>query len=217
MRKVLFLLPVLVFLFLYGCSSDDENTKLSLNKSAVTLNYKTTEQLEASGKVEWTSENDFVASVNENGVIEGKHVGKTFIVASNGTEEVKCAVEVTPKYNIYREPILDFGITKEELKGRENRELLSETSTAIKYRGNSGSAASEIAYAFKNDKMNGAGALLKSSYSSVIMDFLVERYQAAFQEDGVFYFIDGTTSNYTKFVSLSIGSSGIIIMYAPKN
>lgn len=217
MRKVLFLLPVLVFLFLYGCSSDDENTKLSLNKSAVTLNYKTTEQLEASGKVEWTSENDFVASVNENGVIEGKHVGKTFIVASNGTEEVKCAVEVTPKYNIYREPILDFGITKEELKGRENRELLSETSTAIKYRGNSGSAASEIAYAFKNDKMNGAGALLKSSYSSVIMDFLVERYQAAFQEDGVFYFIDGTTSNYTKFVSLSIGSSGIIIMYTPKN
>ena len=217
MRKVLFLLPVLVFLFLYGCSSDDENTKLSLNKSAVTLNYKTTEQLEASGKVEWTSENDFVASVNENGVIEGKHVGKTFIVASNGTEEVKCAVEVTPKYNIYREPILDFGITKEELKGRENRELLSETSTAIKYRGNSGSAASEIAYAFKNDKMNGAGALLKSSYSSVIMDFLIERYQAAFQEDGVFYFIDGTTSNYTKFVSLSIGSSGIIIMYTPKN
>lgn len=217
MRKVLFLLPVLVFLFLYGCSSDDENTKLSLNKSTVTLNYKTTEQLEASGKVEWTSENDFVASVNENGVIEGKHVGKTFIVASNGTEEVKCVVEVTPKYNIYREPILDFGITKEELKRKENRELLSETSTAIKYRGNSGSAASEIAYAFKNDKMNGAGALLKSSYSSVIMDFLVERYQAAFQENGVFYFIDGTTSNYNKFVSLSIGSSGIIIMYAPKN
>lgn len=217
MKKVLFLLPILVFLFLYGCSSDDDNTKLSLNKSTVTLNYKTTEQLEATGKVEWTSENDFVASVNENGVVEGKHVGKTFIIASNGTEEVKCAVEVTPKYNIYREPILDFGITKEELKGRENRELLSETSTTIKYRGNSGSAASEIAYAFKNGKMNGAGALVKSSYSSIVMDFLIERYQAAFQEDGVFYFIDGNTGNYNKFVSLSISSSGIIIMYTPKN
>lgn len=217
MRKVLFLLPVLAFLFLYGCSSDDDNAKLSLNKSTVTLNYKTTEQLKASGKVEWTSENDFVASVNENGVIEGKHVGKTFIVASNGTEEVKCAVEVAPKYNTYSEPILDFGITKAELKGRENRELLSETSTTIKYRGNSGSAASEIACAFKDGKMNGAGALVKSSYSSVIMDFLIERYQAAFQKEDVFYFIDGNSSNYNKFVSLSIGASGIIIMYTPKN
>lgn len=65
--------------------------------------------------------------------------------------------------------------------------------------------------------MNGAGALVKSSYSSVIMDFLIERYQAAFQKEDVFYFIDGNSSNYNKFVSLSIGASGIIIMYTPKN
>jgi len=85
-------------MFVFASCSSDNSDGLSLNKTNLQLASDVKAQLEASEKVEWSSESNFVASVDDKGMVVGNHVGKTFIVASNGGHEVKCAVEVSCGY-----------------------------------------------------------------------------------------------------------------------
>lgn len=146
MKKILFLLAMLPMLVFTACSDDDENS-LSLDKSEISLYYEDEIKLIASDNVTWSSEDEFVAKVSSNGIVEGGHVGKTFIVASNGAETVKCAVEVKPKYNTFVEPVLDFGANKADIKAKEKRELVTDNATSLGYKDSKDGVA--IIYTFK--------------------------------------------------------------------
>lgn len=217
MKKILFLLAVLPMLVFTACSDDDESSKLSLDKSEISLYYEDEVKLTASDNVTWSSEDEFVAKVSSNGVVEGGHVGKTFIVASNGSETVRCAVEVKPKYNTFVEPVLDFGASKEEIKAKEKRELISETATALGYEDSKDGVV--VIYTFKNGKMNAAGLNLQYRYTNDITDFLLERYSPATMDadEGMFIFVNGFSDKWTMGVVLTVEIGRIQVMYAPKD
>lgn len=216
MKKILFLLAMLPMLVFTACSDDDENS-LSLDKSEISLYYEDEIKLIASDNVTWSSEDEFVAKVSSNGIVEGGHVGKTFIVASNGAETVKCAVEVKPKYNTFVEPVLDFGANKADIKAKEKRELISETATGLGYKDSKDGVA--ILYTFEDDKMESAGFTLKYKYADDIMDFLLERYAPATMDTDnySFVFVNGFSERWTMGVIMQIQSGYILVGYIPSD
>lgn len=215
MKKLLLSLALLLPVVLLSSCSDDDKSGLSLNKSNITLYSEGTEQLEANDNVDWLSESEFVASVDANGLVTGNHVGTTNIIASNGSETSKCAIEVKPKFNTFTEPILDFGVTKEVIKSRESRTILSETDNSLVYRGEN-DALNMIAYMFENGRLSIAGAAVSFAYTSELTYFLLERYQVIGEENGLYMFINNDLDNYDMIVSLSVESNYLMVVYGQR-
>ena len=118
MKKYLFSMFILLGMLvsLTSCSSDEKNDdNFSISQSEVVVNVKTgSAQLSASpNDVEWSSENPYVAAVTKSGKVLGIHVGETNIVASRGGSVKKCKVTVTPQYTTFKEPLIEFGKSKE--------------------------------------------------------------------------------------------------------
>lgn len=218
MKRLLIMLAAMLPLFAFvGCSDDDEtkgDDKLSLNKSEVKLYVGDTESLEANKNVDWSTDNEFVASVNSDGLVEGIHVGKAIIEAKSETESAKCEIEVEPQYNTYVEPVLDFGSSADEIKSKENRNLLSEDENGIVFDG-SNDAELMVVYTMDNNRMTSAGVAIDFSYTAELVDFLAERYQLIGEEDGLYIYIDGEPSNFNMGVGLSVQSGYLLVSYTP--
>lgn len=214
MKKIFLLLAIMLPMVFTSCSDDDESG-LSLNKSNITLYSEDTEQLEANDNVDWLSESEFVASVDANGLVTGNHVGTTNIIASNGSETSKCAIEVKPKFNTFTEPVLDFGVTKEVIKSRESRTILSETDNSLVYSGEN-DALNMIAYLFENGRLSVAGAAVSFAYTSELTNFLLERYQVIGEENGLYVFINNDLDNCDMIVSLSVESNYLLVTYGQR-
>lgn len=203
-----------VVFILASCSGSDDE-KFSINKNKLTLHYEETEQLTASESAEWISENEFVAGVSSDGLVEGGHVGKTNIVATAAGGSAVCEVEITPVYSTYIEPFLEFGASKETVKSKETRDLHTEQSTNLAYKGEN-SLVKLIMYSFDDSgKLKSAAAALSLASASEAMKFLIERYLPIGENDGTFLFINGNSSNYTMGVGLSLQQSYILIVYIP--
>ena len=214
MKKLLFLSLCSLSLVLSSCSSDDD--KLTLNKTSVSLYSLGTEQLTASEPVDWESDDIFVATVSEDGVVKGERIGQTFITAKSENGSAKCAVEVKAEYNTYTEPLFDFGSSKAEIKSKETRTVESETDNSLIFTP-SESALDGIMYMFENDKMTSAAAVVKLSSAIDAAYFLVERYLViSAGEDGFEgVMINNVPSKATVRVAISVQSSYCLIIYIP--
>ncbi len=202
--------------FILASCSDGDDEKFSINKNKLTLHYEETEQLTASESAEWISENDFVAGVSSDGLVEGGHVGKTNIVAtSTAGGSAVCEVEITPVYSTYIEPFLEFGASKETVKSKETRDLYKEESTSLIFEGEN-SLVRLVLYSFDDSgKLKDAGVVLSLACASEATKFLIERYLPIGENDGVYVFINGNSKNYTMGVGLSVQKSFILITYVP--
>lgn len=108
--KILSLMLIASSIFLFSCKEEEEFTSGKLKQSSVTLNVGESAQLEYSGiGVTWESGNTQIASVTDDGVVTGVHVGKTTLRANWSA----CEVNVKSKNNFYVDPIIeDFEIRK---------------------------------------------------------------------------------------------------------
>lgn len=106
--KILSLMLIASSIFLFSCKEEEEFTSGKLKQSNVTLNVGESAQLEYSGiGVTWESGDTQIASVTDDGVVTGVHVGKTTLRANWST----CEVNVKSKNNFYVDPIIeDFDI-----------------------------------------------------------------------------------------------------------
>lgn len=113
MKKVLFMLPILVALFFVGCSSDDDIIKqtetiesVSFKEKNISINTGETLNLEYSYspnvqgiKINWSSSNPEIVSVTPSGTIQGLKAGEATItieISYNGTNVTdKCSVSVS--------------------------------------------------------------------------------------------------------------------------
>lgn len=130
------LLPTVGMISVLSSCGDDTNdtptVPLTLNEAAISVNYNKTFELKASkNNVSWTSNNDFVAIVNTNGMVTGNHVGEAIITASSGNERVTCKVTVMPIDNTYIMPLKEWGASPTDIKDTmseqfSNMELISE-------------------------------------------------------------------------------------------
>ena len=177
MKKVIMFLLLAVIMastsvVFTSCSSDDddeprfETYQLKL-KVGETRDYKDLEGL--------ISENEFVASVN-GAQIKALHVGKTVVHSSNAVINV----EVYSKYNLFDEPFIKFGGSKNDVKNYEKRTLAKETDTELYYK-STGSFEYGLGYRFTdNGKLNAVLMMFNHSYSTTISsnlgNYFADRY-----------------------------------------
>lgn len=176
MKKVIMFLLLAVIMastsaVFTSCSSDDDEPRVETYqlklKVGETCNYKDLEGL--------ISENEFVASVN-GAQIKALHVGKTVVHSSYAIINV----EVYSQYNLFDEPFIKFGGSKNDVKNYEKRKLEKETDTELYYKG-TGAFDYGLVYGFTdNGKLETVFMMFKHSYSTTISsnlgNYFADRY-----------------------------------------
>lgn len=112
-----------------------------------------------------------MATVSDNGIVTGQHVGTTIITAKSDNGKAECEVVVKAKYNTYLEPVFEFGA----IKSKENRVLDVEKEESLLFKPDK-SSIQGVGYLFKNGKMTSIGVNVKTSSSLEAIKFLIERY-----------------------------------------
>ena len=164
MKKVIMFLLLAVIMVgmsavFTSCSSDDDEPivqtyQLKL-KVGETCNYDDLEGL--------VSENEFVASVN-GAQIKALHVGKTVVHSSYAIINV----EVYSQYNLFDEPFIKFGGSKNDVKNYEKRKLEKETDTELYYKG-TGAFDYGLVYGFTdNGKLKTVLMMFNHNYDTTI-------------------------------------------------
>lgn len=219
------LIATCVCLSLSSCSKEnDEDVQVTLSPSNISMYYEGTKQLSAVNATSWKTEDDFVAEVDNKGLVTGGHVGKTKIIASNGKHSAFCEVTVIPKYNLYDTPIIDWGASLSTIQNKETH--VEGTSTSTKSLGYNYSKNSSnpclVVYNFEDGKLNTIMVVLNYlSYPEAGL-YLLERYQPVYTEktDYTAIFADAYTKDKWKTgvgiqtTTLS-GTKVTLIMYFP--
>lgn len=183
-----------------GDSSSDAPTTLTVNPASVSMYYDGSKQLSATGATSWTSENEFVAKVDQNGLVKGGHVGTTNIIASNGTSVGRCTVTIVPKYNLYDTPILNWGISMTQIRAAETHTIAGSGTDYLAYNYNNGTRTALVTYMFKNGGLNGIVVVLNQSYYVDLGYYLLERYVPIGSSDGMYMFADGLTQSQSRTI-----------------
>ena len=221
--KKLFSISMSIMACALLCTSCDESSKeLVLSNSSVNLHYEESKYVYVvgeNGTAMWESGNEFVASVS-NGTITGNHVGETFVSANVNGKTAICQVEVTPQYYTYVEPIMQWGISPSELKNIKGTPDQTLSSGTLAYYQDMNKGIIEM-YTFKNNQLTSCGVMLNTKNSDVGR-FLVERYQAISEKDGVFVLInamslDEATLGVGFQVASSSSGSYFLVTYIPWN
>lgn len=215
MRKILFLVTTVITMA--GCSSSDES-KLTLSTNHVSLYSEETETITASDKATWSSDDEFVASVNNNGTISGEHVGTTVVTAASNNGQGKCTVEVKAKYNTYTDPIFEFEASKSTIKTKEKRTLDDEKEESLLFKPEK-STIGGVGYLFKNGKMNAIAVNVKTSSALEATKFLIERYLVVGAGVGNIAgaMINNLPNKATMGITMSVESGYVLVLYMPYN
>jgi hypothetical protein len=196
-------------------ASDKELIELSPSELSMFCNDE--KKVSAQNVTEWYSENDFIATVNKNGVVKGCHVGSTMIVAKNDFSSAKCKVTIKPLYTLYDDPIFNWGASKEMIKSQETHNLFDEKETSLGYDYTFGSTVCLMGYNFEDRKLNSVMAIMEYTYSlkQKIMNYLKERYNLEGELDGYYYYIDANSRDETKtLVLFNTDYKTIAVMYS---
>lgn len=118
MKKIALMLALAMPLTFASCGDEENDEKVvSLDKTSVEISYKATNDLKASEKGgTWGSDNEFVATVDNNGKITAKHVGSTVITYTKDGASATCNVKVTPVYTDFTFPVMNWGLSKTGVK-----------------------------------------------------------------------------------------------------
>ena len=173
MKKVImFLLLAMIMastsvVFTSCSSSDDDEPKVETYqlklKFEETCDYKDLEGL--------ISENEFVASVNGT-QIKALHVGKTVIHSSNAIINA----EVYSQYNLFDEPFIKFGGSKNDVKNYEKRTLEKETDTELYYK-STGAFEYGLVYGFTdNGKLKTVLMMFNHNFDTTISNNLAKYF-----------------------------------------
>ncbi len=177
-KLLFFFLAVIAFTSFTSCSSDDDDEKAKLSFKDITLKAGTTHIIENGDDIQWTSDNEYIASV-KNRIISAHRVGTTII--SGGEHEFNVTVE--PTLILYNDPCLNWGASISKVKSfMSGYELMGSDSEALLYKGQL--YADYIGYIFNNGKLSTTSVYVPSNYSEEVSDFLAEKYiYAVYDED----------------------------------
>jgi hypothetical protein len=172
----------LLFLFIISCFASCKKADEPLSLKTVSANLTSTKTIKlnvtpsASGCV-FESENEYIASVSSTGLITAHLLGETYINVSN-TEKgfsAKCKVTVQADHILYKEPFLDFGITRKGIKDYETRYLYQEDDTSIIYIGENSSIVA-VFYQMDYTEYYESICLVSAADPVQFENFISERY-----------------------------------------
>ncbi len=118
--------------------------------------------------ITWTSSDEFVGTVDENGVFTPHHIGETIITAKAGNSTVTSNVTIQAQVpaGTFLEPLIDFTADRARIQDFERntgRSVLFNTTNRITYLGsNSRPREYGVSYEFENNLFVGAGYGLRT-------------------------------------------------------
>lgn len=181
---------------LISCGGDgDEDPVITVTPASISMHYEDTQQLSANGATSFTSNDEFVAKVDQKGLVTGGHVGTTQIIASNGKKTAICEVTITPEYNLYDTPILEWGASKSTILSKETHETKDSGDKTLGSNYSKGSTSCLVMYVFENDKLSAVMATLDESMYLSTGYYLLERYQPIGESEGMFVFLDALSKD----------------------
>lgn len=227
MKKKLLYLSLVICSAFVSCGSEDSKADekanaASISPSSISMYFDGERQLIGNNVTSWNSNNDFVASVDENGLVKGAHVGTTQIIGSNGKTSASCQVEIKAKYNLYDTPILEWGASRLTIKNKETHVFKSSSTNADFYDYSKNGESYLLEYLFENDRLKSVSVMGKLSLFPDFGYYLIERYSPISNDPDLFMFADGYTKDkMTTIVGLQTtkisGTTLSWVMYISSN
>lgn len=182
----------------------------------VSLNVKDTISLNSNEGAKWTSDNDFIAIVSEDGLVSAMHVGTTKIMATTNGNTTTYVVSVESKNHFFNEPIHDFLLTKDNIKKISTGELIDEETQSLKYR----DGYNVITYKFNSKGILTASAiklnLANTKEITPVLSYLADRYEPAGEtKEGVMFINAYKNENATMGVLVMAKDDGLLVAYGP--
>ncbi len=127
-----------------------------------------------------------------------------------------------PQYNLYDDPVCNWGCDMNYVKNHQKQGNLSSKSTETLLAYENAGAASYLAYLFDNGKLVGIMALVSTNYTSRYASYLSERYiMVPYYEGENTYFIgadDIDIDNAKTLVRMEVYSVSLLrTVYMPAN
>lgn len=215
MKKVLLTAVIaLAGVSFFSCSSSNDDEPFTMNERAITIQKGDKYTITHTGNASWSSEDNFVASVND-GEVTANHVGETAIYAISGGTKSQCDVTVRGSYNYFREPLCKLNATPEDVMRYEKRSLDTKKSdrTMLIYYPAMNEDVDVIAYTFKNDKLESAFVAMAmngnaSQALQMMNNFMSERYLGGIASQGYVYINAKSVDAASKQVFVSNTISG---------
>ncbi|GEM_PF-1623860 len=221
MKKIYVLLIVL--LFTLSCSKEDSKPPLSIKNNELVLFRENTEELIVEhnpGELSFKSQNPLIATVSDDGVVEGNVRGKTSILVTSLNETATANVEVKTLINYLPEPYLGFGedyatVKTKVVSGEQFFNL--ENGFAVQKRIDNSNVI--YGYSFENSKLKMSMFLFEtlSNITSVIADFLLERYIPVAQTGAFSAGLISPEKDMIVLVSASDDNSYVYVAYTEYN
>lgn len=198
----------------FSCRSSNDDEPFTMDERAITIQNGDKYTITHTGKASWSSEDNFVASVND-GEVTANHVGETAIYAMSGGSKSKCNVTVRGSYNYFREPLCKLNATPEDVMRYETRSLDTKKSdrTTLIYYPAMNENIDVVAYTFKNDKLESAFVAMTmhgnaSQALQMMNNFMSERYIGGIASHGYVYINAKSMDAASKQVFVSNTISG---------
>lgn len=167
---------------------------ITLEETSATLHCGETYQINAECEfpITYTSENEFFASVSEEGMITANHVGTTMITLEAEGDSQTFEVTIEPLSDLYPEPEIEIGETKEDVIARFGTPD-AEVEGAIGYGGYSENATMLMVMFDDEGLVELYGVVLDLSLEEELDTFLAERYLFVQEEESVKMYINALT------------------------
>ena len=198
----------------FSCSSSNDDEPFTMNERAITIQNGDKYTITHTGKASWSSEDNFVASVND-GEVTANHVGETAIYAMSGGSKSQCNVTVRGSCNYFREPLCKLNATPEDVMRYETRSLDTKKSdrTTLIYYPAMNENIDVVAYTFKNDKLESSFVAMTmhgnaSQALQMMNNFMSERYIGGIASHGYVYINAKSMDAASKQVFVSNTISG---------
>ena len=183
--------------------------------------YEETQQVvvaSETGSFEWSTANDFHATVNSAGIVTAGHVGSTVITAKQGKKEGTCSVTIKPKYFLYDTPYFGWGETMTQVTNKLGTPYQKQANVLVYVLSESDGIIAM--YMFTDGKLTSIAITLNVRNATILASYLVERYQPFSVDNGTYYFMnamnfnDATLGLMLRYVS-SNGMQYYQVVYAP--
>lgn len=186
MIKQIFIL-VICMIALASCKKDEQANIINIKNINETMYSGDSVNINAQSSLPlvYASANEYNAIVSKSGIITAFFIGETDISVTDGTQTKLVHVRVKPKYDLYPDPFLQFGETRNSLIYKLGQPS-QKTDSAIFYL-NYSESAQVIEYLFdSSNKLKSVAVFVKTSYSSELGGFLAERYFPIIPSDHIF-------------------------------
>lgn len=189
----------LVVLLISGCSKNKIEPDAVLNSSEVTLKYDETFKFKVKkgdkdidfGLLTFSSSDELVGIMNNEGVFTAKKVGETTVKIMGEGVNLTAKVVVEPYQNFFIEPYQNFDGNISSIKKYEKRKLLNELSSGLIYEGEN-SDLKYVIYTIDKEVLSGSAAVFNPirNVMDKVATYYLERYEFLGIDGTALYFKD---------------------------